>query len=163
MTTFSTASRARPPGAPAIRPMRPGSDARCGSYRGQGNRGCGGARSRAGAGGLALLRGRQLARSLRPEALRSRAPPPGRLPRPRRQAARAPTPQMTAARTSWPGRPPRAGHPLAAQDHIHGRSLRSRLRRRYAPPLSVIFPGKTSAPIRRTEKSEQVMHAHSHT
>jgi len=33
---------------------------------------------------------------------------------------------------------------------VKGRSLRSRLRWRYAPPLSVIFHGKTSAPIRRT-------------
>jgi hypothetical protein len=46
-----------------------------------------------------------------------------------------------------------AGHPLAAQDHSQGRSLRSRLRWRYAPPLSVIFHGKTSAPIGRTGQS----------
>jgi hypothetical protein len=41
---------------------------------------------------------------------------------------------------SCPGRPPRAGHLSPRKDHRQGRSLRSRLRRRYAQPLTVISP-----------------------
>jgi hypothetical protein len=45
------------------------------------------------------------------------------------------------------GRPPRAGHPVAAQ-RSHSRALAALASCgwRYAPPLSVIFHGKTSAP-----------------
>jgi hypothetical protein len=51
----------------------------------------------------------------------------------------------------------RAGHPLAAQDHSQGRSLRSRRYRdgRKRPPLSLIFHGKTSAAIGRTGQTEE--------
>ncbi len=100
------------------------------------------AHSRTGSKGLACS-GAAACRALWAGALRAR--------RCRRSAASAPVgrqsrPQRTHddhTRKSWPGRPPHAGHALTAQDHSKGRSLRSRLRRRSAPPLSVIFHGKT--------------------
>src|ERR1019366_6934213 len=89
-TTFSTASRARPPGAPAARPA---AGLACGTRKSSRRFAMGGTLDRqepAGRKGPCPPRERLPARSLRPEALRSRALPPGRLPRTRRQAARAP-------------------------------------------------------------------------
>ena len=84
------------------------------------------------------LRGGGHVAPLRAEALPGAPPPPGRPPRYRRSAVPAVTlrrcPRLPVR--AWPVL--RAGHPLAAQDHSQGRSLRSRRQGdgRKRPPLS---------------------------
>jgi hypothetical protein len=109
------------------------------------------ARARAGTAGDAPYSGAALGRDLRcgspPVAARRRSAPP----HPQAGGSAGNAPGGPAARAG-PGRPPRAGHPVTAQ-RSQSRALAaltSLPRWRYAPPLSVIFPGKTSAPIRRT-------------
>ena len=54
-------------------------------------------------------------------------------------------------RENRPSRPPRARHSLAAQRYRQGRAQgRVAVAMAQAPPLTLIFHGKTSAPIRRT-------------
>jgi hypothetical protein len=50
---------------------------------------------------------------------------------------------------AWPGRPPRAGQSLTGEDHHQGRA-QGHVPATRGRPLTLIFPGKTSAPIRRT-------------
>jgi hypothetical protein len=109
------------------------------------------ARARAGTAGDAPYSGAALGRDLRcgspPVATRRRSAPPH--PQAGGSAGNAP---RWPRRASWAGRPPRAGHPVTAQ-RSQSRALAaltSLPRWRHAPPLSVIFLGKTSAPIRRT-------------
>jgi hypothetical protein len=99
-------------------------------------------------GAARRLRGGGPARDLWAVALRSRTPPPRRCPapagrryRPQRSLSAAP------ARMAWPSFPRRA------VSHRERSPSRARLRRVPASrrrPLTLIFPGKTSAPIRRT-------------
>ena len=156
VTTFSTASRARLRHASAGPPARLQSRGRevieWGCVPETGTT----ARTRAGAGGATVrLRGGGYVAPLRAEALRARHRRQAGLPRSRRSAI----PAVTLRRWSrlQEGAFPvlRAGHPLTAQDHIQGRSLRSRrCAMAQAPPLSVIFPGKTSAPIGWTGQTD---------
>jgi hypothetical protein len=54
----------------------------------------------------------------------------------------------SAPRTrEWPGRPPVAGQSLTGKDHHQGRAGRVPATR--GRPLTLTFPGKTLAPIRR--------------
>src|ERR1019366_6688898 len=80
-------------------------------------------------------------------------------PRTRRQTVPAVThPHDPACARSWPSRPPRAGHFLTGKNHRSRAlaALASLARWRCAPPLTMIFPGKTSAPTRRTGDSTAV-------
>ena len=79
------------------------------------------------------------------------APHAGQLARNRRPMAQAATTSPMSAPASSDRAVLRAGHPLAAQDHRQGRAqgrVADAMAR--APPWTLIFPGKTSAPIRRT-------------
>jgi hypothetical protein len=108
-------------------------------------------RTTAGSGGPAgRLQGGGHVAPLRAEALRARRR--RQVNRPAHAGRRYPPSRSDDCRAcnTGPGPSSVPGHPLAAQDHSQGRSLRSRLRWRSAPPLSVILCGKTSAPIRRT-------------
>jgi hypothetical protein len=78
-------------------------------------------------------------------------PHPRRRPYPTRRFAPPPTRNDPCLRNLI-GSPPRARHPVAGKDHSQGRSLRSRLWWRFAPALSVLFPGKIAAPIATTTK-----------
>jgi hypothetical protein len=83
-------------------------------------------------------------------ALRSAAPPPRRCPAP---AGRRYRPQRS--RSAAPARIAGPSSGRRAVSHRERSPSRARLRRvadamAHAPPLTAIFPGKTSAPIRRT-------------
>jgi hypothetical protein len=95
--------------------------------------------------------GRRPARDLRAEALRSRTPPPRRCPAP---AGRRYRPQRSLSAAT--ARMDRAvllapGILSPSKDHRQGRA-RGRVAdaMAQAPPLTLIFHGKNSAPIRRT-------------
>ena len=154
VTTFSTASRARL-GAPAVRPAgRIAAVSAC--HRGECVTGSTGATTRPERDerwGYRRLGGGGLPRPARAEALRARRRRRW-LPRTRRPAAPAATPHRCRACGIGPA-VLRAGHPLTVQDHRQGRALRRVAdAMAQAPPLTVIFPGKTSAPIGRTGQTE---------
>lgn len=107
--------------------------------------------------GLLGSSGRRPARDLRAEALRSRAPPPRRCPAPAGRRYRPQRSPSTGASTNGQTvlRSPGSLSPckITAQGRTCGASL---ARWRSAPPLTMIFPGKTSAPIRRTGRSRRL-------
>ena len=71
----------------------------------------------------------------------------GLLPRYRQQAVPGRNAPAAPRPHGWPGRPPVAGQSLTGKDHHQGRTSSLRCGR---STLTVIFSGKTSAPIRRT-------------
>jgi hypothetical protein len=75
----------------------------------------------------------------------------GRLPRIRRQAVPGRNEPAAPRLHGWQSRPPVAGQSLTVKAHHQGRAWRRVAEAMaQAPPLTVIFRGKTSAPIRRT-------------
>jgi hypothetical protein len=101
--------------------------------------------------GYPLTVGRRPAAPLRAGALRARRRAPVSWPRTRRPVAQAVTlfPTTAAALSDRPSSAPGILSPR--KDHRQGRTQgRVADAMAQAPPLTLIFPGKTSAPIRRT-------------